>query len=173
MGAHPDFPVGPAKEKAGSSVRLSGARLLDREEKIMRAPTSVKVLGWLEIGNASIFLVIISAVFADIVRNGGGTDLSGYEFFAVVLLLLAGLMTVGVFLLKGSSRARGIVLVLSAIRLIAFPLGTIWGVLALYFLVYDKEVKKYFEDKNHGPAGPGIYAPELVPRPRAEVKKLE
>lgn len=138
----------------------------------MKVPTSVKVLGWLEIGNASIFLFIISAVFADIVSNEGGTDLSGYEFFAVVLLLLAGLMTVGIFLLTGNSRARGIVVVLSVIRLIAFPLGTIWGALALYFLVYDKEVKTYFEAKNRDSAGPGIYAPELESRNRAQVEEI-
>ncbi|MFH1234029.1 MAG: hypothetical protein V1493_00235 [Candidatus Diapherotrites archaeon] len=64
----------------------------------------------------------------------------------IIVLVLAILsLLVGWFLLKGKNWARWVAIVLGVLSLLNIPIGTLIGIVTIYFLLIDKAGKAYFE----------------------------
>jgi hypothetical protein len=109
--------------------------------------TNVKVLGWLYIV-LGILGVIIGAIVLFILLGTGIVAQDG-EAMAILFIVgvgIAGLMTVlslpgivtGMGLLKYQSWARVLAIILGAINLSAFPVGTVLGVYSLIVMLNDE-----------------------------------
>jgi hypothetical protein len=124
--------------------------------------THVKVLGTLFIvfGTIYVFLAfgssMLMGVLASLVGTQGGDDaavgatvLGMAGAAAFIFLLCIGIPSVitGIGLLKMQRWARIVGIVLSAIRLISFPIGTIVGAYGLWVL-FNKETEAIFEGKS-------------------------
>ena len=109
--------------------------------------TNVKVLGWLYIV-LGILGVLVGAFVLFILLGTGiiAQDGEAMAVLSIVGLFVAGLMTVlslpgvvtGVGLLKYQSWARVLAIILGAINLPAFPLGTALGAYSLIVLLSDE-----------------------------------
>jgi len=115
--------------------------------------THVKVLGWFFIVFGAFYVCLaffssmILGLIATMVGSQGGEDAAigvgvlGFAGAAAFIFLLAigipGIIT-GIGLLKVRPWARIVGIVLSAIRLISFPFGTILGVYGLWVLFNDE-----------------------------------
>ena len=108
--------------------------------------TNVKVLGWLYIV-LGILGVIIGAIVLFVLLGAGIVAQDG-EAMAILFIVgvgVAGLMAVlslpgivtGVGLLKYRSWARVLAIILGAINLSAFPVGTVLGVYSLIVMLND------------------------------------
>ena len=122
--------------------------------------THVKVLGALFIIFGALYVVLafgstmIMGVVAALVGSQGGDDaavgasvlgFAGAALFVVLLCIgIPGIITgIGLLKFKRWSRIAGIVL--SAIRLISFPFGTIVGIYGLWVL-FNKETEALFDN---------------------------
>ncbi len=121
--------------------------------------THVKVLGWFFIVFGAFYVLMafgssmLMGLVAGIVSTQGGDDaavgasvlgLAGAALFVFLLCIgIPGIIT-GIGLLKMKRWARIAGIVLSAIRLISFPLGTILGIYGLWVL-FNKETEALFE----------------------------
>lgn len=123
--------------------------------------THVKVLGALFILFGAFYVLMafgssmLMGLVAGIVGTEGGQDaalgasilgLAGAAVFVILLCLgIPGIIT-GIGLLKFKRWARIVGIVLSAIRLISFPFGTILGIYGLWVL-FNKETEALFENQ--------------------------
>ena len=122
--------------------------------------THVKVLGGLFIVFGAIYVLLafgssmLMGLVAGIVSTQGGDDaavgasvlgLAGAAMFVVLLCLGIPGIIAGIGLLKFKRWARILGIVLSAIRLISFPFGTIVGIYGLWVL-FNKETEALFEN---------------------------
>lgn len=109
--------------------------------------TNVKILGWLYIV-LGVLGVLVGAFVLFILLGTGiiAQDGEAMAVLSIVGLFVAGLMTVlslpgvvtGVGLLKYQSWARVLAIILGAINLPAFPLGTALGAYSLIVLLSDE-----------------------------------
>jgi hypothetical protein len=119
----------------------------------------VKVLGALFIAFGALYVLLafgssmLMGLVAGIVSTQGGDDaavgasvlgLAGAAMFVVLLCLGIPGIIAGIGLLKFKRWARILGIVLSAIRLISFPFGTIVGIYGLWVL-FNKEAEALFE----------------------------
>ncbi len=122
--------------------------------------THVKVLGALNIAFGALYVILafgssmIVGVVAGIVGSQGGDDaavgatvlgMAGAALFIFWLCIGIPGIIAGMGLLKFKRWARILAIVLSAIRLIQFPFGTILGVYGLWVL-FNKETEALFEN---------------------------
>lgn len=121
--------------------------------------THVKVLGTLFICFGALYVLLafgstmILGFVAAMIGAGGGEDaavgatilgMAGMVAFAFWLCIGIPGIIAGIGLLKMKRWARILAIVLSAIRLIQFPFGTILGVYGLWVL-FNKETEALFE----------------------------
>ena len=121
--------------------------------------THVKVLGGLFIVFGALYVLLafgssmIMGLVAGIVSTQGGNDaavgasvlgMAGAAMFVVLLCLGIPGIIAGMGLLKFKRWARILAIVLSVIRLISFPFGTILGIYGLWVL-FNKETEALFE----------------------------
>lgn len=109
--------------------------------------TNVKVLGWLYIV-LGVLGVLVGAFVLFILLGTGiiAQDSEAMAVLSIVGVIVAGLMTVislpgvvtGVGLLKFQSWARVLAIILGAINLPAFPIGTALGAYSLIVLLSDE-----------------------------------
>lgn len=120
--------------------------------------THVKVLGWFFIVFGAFYVVLafgssmLLGMLAGFVGTQGGDDaavgagvlgMAGAAAFVFLLCIgIPGIIT-GIGLLKIKPWARIVGIVLSAIRLISFPFGTILGIYGLWVL-FNKETEALF-----------------------------
>ena len=122
--------------------------------------THVKVLGALFILFGALYVVLafgstmLLGIVAGIVGTQGGDDaaigasvlgFAGAALFVVMLCIGIPGIIAGIGLLKFKRWARILGIVLSAIRLISFPFGTIVGIYGLWVL-FNKETEALFEN---------------------------
>ena len=122
--------------------------------------THVKVLGALFILFGALYVLMafgssmIMGMVAALVGSQGGDDaavgasvlgLAGAALFFVLLCIGIPGIIAGIGLLKFKRWARILGIVLSAIRLIEFPFGTILGIYGLWVL-FNKETEALFEN---------------------------
>jgi len=64
-----------------------------------------------------------------------------------VVMIVFGLLELltGIFVLKGAGWARWIAIILGVLSLLSIPIGTIIGIVTIYFLLIDKKGKAFFE----------------------------
>ena len=110
-------------------------------------PKSVKILGWLEIVfDLPILLISIALILYSFISHGEMNNVL-VVMWAFIILLISGLLALGILLKKGSSMARVIMIGFYVIRLIGFPIGTLWGAYGIYYLAFDENVKSYYAKK--------------------------
>jgi hypothetical protein len=118
--------------------------LNDQDERVRMAawarpvPRTVKVLGALEITSGAILIIVISLSTIQWIRS----DASLYALLLIVPCLF---IAVGIILRRGTKFGRYLSTIAYAIRLLGFPIGTVWGLLGLYFLWINEDVKSYYE----------------------------
>jgi hypothetical protein len=128
----------------------------------------VKVLGWFFIVFGAFYVCLaffssmILGVIATMIGSQGGDDaaigvgvlgMAGAAAFVFLLAIgIPGIIT-GIGLLKFKPWARIVGIVLSAIRLISFPFGTILGIYGLWVL-FNKETEAIFSGAT--PAAPTV-----------------
>lgn len=112
----------------------------------------VKILGWLNIIGAALFIVIGAFVFLLLVGIGAASgDAEAVPILTLVATFVGGFMLVmalpglaaGFGLLKRRSWGRILALVVGVLNIPNFPLGTIIGVYSLWVLLQD-EASAYF-----------------------------
>ena len=122
--------------------------------------THVKVLGWFFIVFGAFYVCLaffssmILGLIATMVGSQGGDDaaigvgvlgMAGAAAFVFLLAIgIPGIIT-GIGLLKMKPWARIVGIVLSAIRLISFPFGTILGIYGLWVL-FNKDTEALFQN---------------------------
>ncbi|MFH1234030.1 MAG: hypothetical protein V1493_00240 [Candidatus Diapherotrites archaeon] len=77
--------------------------------------------------------------------ESSGAMMLVYVFAAIFALLVVLEILAGFFILKGKNWAKWVGAIFAVIQLIGFPVGTIIGILIIYFLLVDKSGKAYFE----------------------------
>jgi len=134
------------EEKIKNDERKEVFSFKGQKEEILIVPTSVKVLGWIEIVFSSIILLTLG-ILSIYTHLKYGTR---FNFLVIMtsLFFISGFILNGIYLRRGSSISRNITAILSAIRLIGlFPIGLIWGSFAIYYLIFNENVKKYYASK--------------------------
>ena len=113
-------------------------------EKVVKV---IAVLYWMEAVLA--FIGALASLFGS---SFFGTAIPGV--FATALLSIIGIVMIFIALLdafvgyglwKHKNWARIIAIVLAAIGLLSFPIGTILSILVIYFFGFNKEVKNLFK----------------------------
>lgn len=112
----------------------------------------VKILGWLNIIGAALFIFIGALVFLFLVGIGAASgDPEAVPVLTLIATFVGGFMLVmalpglaaGYGLLKRRSWGRVLAIVVGVLNILNFPLGTIIGVYTLYVLLQD-EATVYF-----------------------------
>lgn len=113
----------------------------------------VKIIGWLNIAGAALFLLIGAFVFLLLVGVGAASgDPEAVPVLTVVATFVGGFMLVmalpvlaaGYGLLKRRSWGRILGIIVGVLNLPNFPLGTIIGVYSLWVLL-QSEAAEYFD----------------------------
>lgn len=112
----------------------------------------VKIIGWLNVAGAALFLLIGAFVFLLLVGVGAASgDAEAVSVLSVVATFVGGFMLVmalpvlaaGYGLLKRRSWGRILGIIVGVLNLPNFPLGTIIGVYSLWVLL-QSEAEDYF-----------------------------
>ena len=112
-----------------------------------QTPGLVKGLGWFEVIVSTLILIILTDVFIGSVFINKSADATLGIIMGAAVPLAVGFILVGWKLTQGAYWARTVILVVSFIRLVAFPLGTIWGAVAIYAFLANNDVKDFFADR--------------------------
>ena len=111
----------------------------------MNVPASIVFLGWLEIAFGSIIFLITGGIYIDVWQKGEADafwhfSAFGFTSFAIMLIVS------GYFLGKGSQIARNVVVCLGFVRLLGFPIGTVWGAVIIYDLIFSEGAERLYND---------------------------
>ena len=112
----------------------------------------VQVVAWLNIGLSVIWLLVGTALF--IILVGFGTyidDRDAVEIMTIVAPFLAFFFFItaipaiigGIFLLQHKEWARILILIISFLDLVNFPIGTAVGIYAIWVLLHKETVKLF------------------------------
>ncbi|MCX6801666.1 MAG: hypothetical protein NT067_00990 [Candidatus Diapherotrites archaeon] len=85
------------------------------------------------------------AAAANVAAAGGFIGMIAGVLGIIMLVLAILALVVGWFLLKGKNWARWVAIIFAVLSLLGFPIGTIIGIVVIYFLLVDKAGKAYFE----------------------------
>jgi hypothetical protein len=113
----------------------------------LSVPKPVKILGWLEIIFNLPLLLLSLTVFFSFLMFQERTYVGALFMWALIIVLLTGMTILGILLKNGNSVSRIIMIVLYIVRLIGFPIGTLWGAYGIYYLAFDEKVKNYYSEK--------------------------
>ncbi|MHC4131467.1 MAG: hypothetical protein ACYSSP_02550 [Planctomycetota bacterium] len=110
---------------------------------LIKPPLSVRFAGWIEMAFGSI-LFLPSIVFLLIPFEKGGH--LGFILLLSLCFVGFGWITLTVYLLKGSLKARKIFILLSVIRMLTI-VGIPFSLLSIYLLYYTNQARTFFENK--------------------------
>ncbi len=116
-----------------------------------KLPLGIRItlgINWVSIVGFALFGILVAKLaIADFIARMGNPTWLLQVICVVAAFLVASLP--GIFLLfvskglsQGKKRARIWQIVLSALGLVAFPIGTVLGLAPLYFMFFDKSTKE-------------------------------
>src|SRR5882724_9847645 len=108
----------------------------------------IKILGWIHVALGGIGLVAGLALCAGLWFSPDGESVEAFFYVAPAILMLAIFMLIpgligGIGLLRLQPWARILIIMLSGLELLSFPIGTVLGGFGLWVLL-NRQVKEQF-----------------------------